>query len=246
MYTTMKEYFKAKDIDLDKLPYVCKSTQGFHEWIVFKNGIMGRLTKGNRDSERCVWFPKEAKYVNKVLGKVIFSPAHAKNLSVENNNCNTLIFEYFGDITLMWTIPVPEKIVNHLHEGLESTYQSAQFVGFSTIINLVNIGHQSYLNEAGTYPTLTSVNLPSVAFRARMEDDYQHIEACLGNEFLRLLTNGLHYQFIGFDDNAHYYRNDQQEIIRFSFYKSENVDSVKEKLSLTSKKIIDDCESTRL
>ena len=118
MFITMKEYFNAKSMDLETIPYVFKSAQGFGEYIVFKNGIMGRLLKEFKNTNRCVWFPEQAKYLNKIIGSIL-NPSAPNRLRIENNNDNVIIFEAFGEVSVMWTIPIAEKIVNKFHEQLE-------------------------------------------------------------------------------------------------------------------------------
>ena len=245
MFITMKEYFNAKSMDLETIPYVFKSAQGFGEYIVFKNGIMGRLLKEFKNTKRCVWFPEQAKYLNKIIGSIL-NPSAPNRLRIENNNDNVIIFEAFGEVSVMWTIPIAEKIVNKFHEQLEGPYKLTQYIGPSIIVNMVNLGTTTHLELSNAFPQLTSVGQTSDDFNKRMEDDYQHIEACLGSEFMRLLTNSLNYTFIGYDDNAHYFKNDFDEVIRFSFRKDERVDRVKEKLSFGARTLINDCETSRL
>lgn len=246
MYTTMKEYFKAKEIDLDTLPFVYKSAQGYHEYIVFKNGVMARLMRGVHRAKKCVWFPDQAKYVNKVMGCQIFDTAAPHRLIVENNNVNNIIYETFGEVSVMWTVPIADKIVNKFYEDLEGRAKTSQFVGYSIILSITNIGNETELEVTGKFPELTSANQTTEEFRKRMEDDYSHIEACIGNEFLRLLSNALGTTFLGYDNTAHYSKNDNGDVIRLNFYRDERVNRIKGKPSFTAGKLIDDCETQRI
>lgn len=239
----MKEYLLAKNIDINKLPIIFKTATGIHERVVFKGGIMAQLMRGNHHGKRCVWFPEEAKYVNKMLEAQIFASTATKNLICENNNCNINIFEIFGDVSVFWTVPVIDKIINQLIHGLGTQYKASQFVGHSIIINTKDIGSLKDLQP------LESQQHDSIKFRENMTSILRQVETCLNIDFMKNLTSMLNseYQleFMGYNERKLYFINDLKEVVVLSYWLDERLNNLCKKLSFTSEKLIDDYESIR-
>ena len=246
MYTTMKEYFKAKDIEINDLPIVTKSATGFREHIVFKGGIVAKMSRGNGVvGELCVWTPDEAKYVNKIVGSKVLNTSPA-NLTVQNNNNNTIIFERFGDVRIMWTVPVVHKIINRLLDDVVGIYGLGQYVGHTVIICLKDLGHVSEVEKYSTYPDLTSTNMEDQEFANVLKDRLGYLETALDVEFFSLLKHRLNSKLIGFDDAAMYFETHEKHLYRLSFTKADGVDELRERLSQTALRIIDDYKAERL
>lgn len=239
----MKEYFLAKNLDIGKLPIIFKTATGIHERVVFKGGILAQLMRGSHHGKRCVWFPEEAKYVNKILEAQIFASTATKNLILENNNCNVNIFEIFGDVSVFWTVPIIDKIINQLSHGLQTQYKSSQFVGHSIIINLKNIG----VLDSNLH--IESQDHNSVIFKGNMTNILKQIETCLNIDFMKKLLAVLksehRLEFIGYEGQKLYFLNDSREVIILSYWLDGRLNNLCKKLSFTSEKLIDDCESTR-
>lgn len=245
MYITMKEYFKAKQIEMDNLPIVNKTATGLHEHIIFKGGIVAKLMRGRFAGKRCVWMPDSAKYVNKVLTHKVFNGT-AVTLSLQANNVNELLFENFGDVRVMWTIPKSNNIVKHLIDGLNSRYGHSCYVGYTTTITLTNLGNADHLNDKGTYPELTSVSNTSSDVRDELEDRLHYLETALDTEMVKSLNDNLESSFLGYDDKYIYFISKVNEVIRLGIRQIENVKTLMGKPSFTVGRIIDDYETSKL
>lgn len=249
MYITMKEYLAAKNIDIDKLPIIFKTATGIHERIVFKGGIMAQLMRGKHHGKRCVWFPNEAKQVNKILECQIFASTATGNLICENNNYNVNIFEIFGDVSVFWTVPNNDKIIKHLVDGLKGQFKSSQFVGHSIIINLRNLGEyeQALVNNKDI--VIESKNHDDITFREKMSTIVKHFETSLSIDFMKKLYYELSdvYQlkFAGYDGHKLYFINELDELFILTYWVDDRLNNLCKKLSFTSEKLIDDFESTR-
>ncbi len=246
MYVTMQEFFKAFGKDLHDTPMIRKSATGFHESVVFKGGIMAKFMRGKHVGKPCVWLPDEAKYLNKVLGVQLFTADNSPNLIREPNNVNVILYSQKGDVSIMWTVPIVDKIVNKLYEGLNSRYKVGSYVGYTIMLTIKNIGNRQVLNDKGIYPEMTSIQMPPEDFKNRIIDDYGFIETALNTDFVNLLHGKLQYVYLGFDDNNHYYMNDLNEVIQLSFYRDDRVDEIRGKASLTVERLANDFESIRL
>lgn len=246
MYVTMKEYFQAKEIDMSDLTILQKTPTSFHERVVFLAGITAQMLRRDCKRKREVWFPEEAKLVNSLLCKQILNRHNPSSLSKENNNNNVLIYETFGEVSVLWTIPIIEKIVNKVIEDMEGPYKRSSYVGHSLMFNLVNLGNEKYLGDEDKYPEMTSVKDSTDEFEKKMGRFLSYLDLTLGASFARLLFNGLGYTFLGYDETSMYLRNEVNELIRFSFYWDDRLESLLIKPSLSSVRVIDDCKSTRL
>lgn len=246
MYVTMKEYLAAKKIDIDSLPIIYKTATGIHESIIFKGGIMAQLIRGTKTGQRCIWFPEEAKYVNKVLERQIFASTATGSLMRENNNCNTILFEFFGEVSVLWTIPIVEKIVEHFKTGLKSQFKTSQFVGHSIIINVKNLGNIDQLRADDKFPDLTSISHSAAFFIEYMSEKFNQIETCLNIDFLKSMVGELKLVFLGYDDTNLYFVDENDDLISFTYWCDERLNQLRKKLSFTSEKLINDYESVRL
>lgn len=246
MYVTMKQYFAAKKINIDDLPIIYKTATGIHESVIFKGGVMAQLIRGNKTGQRCIWFPEEAKYVNKVLECQIFASTATGSLMRENNNCNIILFEFFGEVSVLWTIPSIEKIINHFKVGLKSYFKSSQFVGHSIIINLKNLGNPNQLKDNDKFPELISVRDDPTTFTIKMTETFSQIETCLNIDFLKLFLTELKLVFLGYTDTTLYFSDENGDLITFNYWCDERLNQLRKKLSFTSEKLISDFESVRL
>lgn len=246
MYVTMKEYFKAKEIEMDDLTILHKTPTSFHERAVFYAGITGQMLRRPCTRRRATWFPEEAKLINNLLGKQILNRHNPGSISIEDNNNNVILYETFGEVTVLWTIPIIEKIVNGVIDALDSRYKRASYVGHSLMFNLVNIGNQNFLKDNEAFPALTSVKDSDVEFEKHLSNFFSYFDLTLGSSFIKLLFNGLGHTFIGYDESALYLRNECDEIIKFSYYHDERLEPLMIGPSLSSLRVIDDCKSTKL
>jgi hypothetical protein len=246
MFVTMREYLKAKGVEIDDLPIVNKSAESFHEHVIFKGGIMAKIMRGRHVGKNQVWITPEVKQVNKTLGFGIFNNDSMKNIIQEPNNCNVILYEKFGDVSVMWTVPVNDKIITHMAKGLTSAWESSQFVGYTIIMYLRKHGLVSALKLINKFPKMTSLQHTEQEFRDRLQEDFGHIETALNTDFLRQLFKEIDFHLIGYDETTLFGINLKEELISLHFYMDPNVEKVREKLSLTAGRLIDDCTSTRI
>lgn len=241
MFVTMKEYFAAKDMNFENMELLSKSPTGFYENVVFYAGITARMMKGHQRSKSCVWFPEEAKLVNKLLGGQVLNRHSAHNLMRENNNNNVLIFERFGDVSVMWTIPIIEKIVNNAMEALDGQFKAFSYVGHSLMFSLTNKGNIEAMIDNNVFPSLESFKDSSDTQRDWLKNFFSYFELTLGSFFPKLLFNGLGYNFVGYGDGDIYLRNECDELICFSYFRDERLVPLLKPITVASTVVIDQC-----
>lgn len=241
MYVTMKEYFNAKGIDFDKLEILSKSPTGFYESVTFYGGITARLMKGHHVGKPCVWFPEEAKLVNKLLNAQVLNRHSAHQFILENHNNAVLLFEKFGDISIMWTIPIIEKVVNNAYDAINGQFKAASYVGHSLMFSLKNLGYFNLLIDKGTFPELKSLDDSSDQKYEWLKDFFSYLELTLGAGFPKLLINGLGFKFLGYGETSIYLENECNELICFSYYRDERLNPLLKDVSLSTKNMIDQC-----
>lgn len=245
MQITMAEIFRAFGGELLDAPIIRKTATGPAETAVFKGGLMARLNRGKLNRPACVWLPDEAKEINKIVGAQIFTADSARFIIKERNNCNTILFQQKGDVSILWSLPDPKKIIDKIFDDLEDRYKMGSFVGYTLMITLTNIGHDSYLLDNDIYPELI-VRQTNEDFENRLKDDLGYIATALSSGFVTDLFKRHGYTYIGFDDSNHYLRNTVNEIIKIGFYRDEYVDAIRGDLPRSIGFLIDDIKPAGL
>lgn len=242
----MKEYMKAKGVSFEDLPMISKSPESFYETTTFFGGITACFLKKHRNGKACVWFPEEAKLINRHLTAQVISRHSAHNLIIENNNNNVLIFEKFGDISVLWTVPVIEKIVNNIIEKLDGIFKSAGYVGHSAMFSFKNIGNQDVLAKHDNFPILESQQHSTDVAYKELSRIFGFLEVALGSDFPRILFNGLGYKFLGYNDSSIYLLNHDNEIVVYSYFENPLIAKHIHKPSISTTRLIDELLPQRL
>lgn len=240
MYVTMKEYMKAKGVSFEDLPIISQSPESFYETTTFFGGITACFLKKHRTGKACVWFPEEAKLINRHLAAQVISRHSAHNLIIENNNNNVLVFEKFGDISVLWTVPVTEKIIKNITCNLNGVFKNASYVGYSAMFSFKNIGNQDVLAGQNTFPVLESQLHSADTIFDELSRIFGFLEVALGSDFPHKLFSSLNYKFMGYNESRLYLLNQDNEIIVYSYFRNPIVSRHIHKPSISTTRLIDE------
>lgn len=205
----IREYFKAKSIPYDKLPFLRHpNMEGNKQIALFEGGIVVFKMEGKGGGGFVRDLPFEARLINRRLNANIFKFSDGERIKVYNHNGTVILVEIFGDVALMWFVPNPIKIYNLLKEKVNGYFKAWEYVNHGFIINFFKVEEI----------TLTEINKDQIKLHLRK------IETFLNTEFISLVKTD--YQICGSDDLGIFLKN-EEGFYRFNVFIQ---DDLKDKL----------------
>lgn len=201
------EYFKAKSIPLDTIPFIRLPNTNVNKQIALFKGGMAVIKMVGRGGGGYVGdLPLEAKLVNRTLTANVFKYSDGERIKKHNMNGVTILMENFGDVSLMWMVPVPTKLFEYLLEGVHGLYSYYQYVNHGFMFDV-----RTHPNENPT----PAVNKEEITLF------FKSLETFLSTEFIHLLINN--FSIIGSENSDIYVKDKEGKIFVIKYLVDEDL-----------------------